>query len=45
MTILVLGATGDTGRLVVQQGLAGGQKIRALVRSPDQLTSPIPGWR
>jgi uncharacterized protein YbjT (DUF2867 family) len=43
MTILVLGATGDTGQLVVQQGLAGGQKIRALVRSPDKLTVSDPG--
>jgi uncharacterized protein YbjT (DUF2867 family) len=37
MTVLVLGATGDTGRLVVQQGLAGGQKVRALVRSLNKL--------
>ena len=32
--ILVLGATGGTGRLVVKQALARGFEVRALVRSP-----------
>jgi uncharacterized protein YbjT (DUF2867 family) len=34
--ILVLGATGDTGRLIVQQALAKGYDVAALVRSPEK---------
>ncbi|WP_107117469.1 NmrA family NAD(P)-binding protein [Streptomyces canus] len=34
MKLLVLGATGATGRLVVDQSLASGHTVRALVRSP-----------
>ncbi|GCB46236.1 hypothetical protein SNL152K_3534 [Streptomyces sp. NL15-2K] len=34
MKLLVLGATGATGRLVVDQALAAGHTVRALVRSP-----------
>jgi len=33
--ILVLGATGGTGRLIVGQALARGYDVAALVRSPD----------
>jgi nucleoside-diphosphate-sugar epimerase len=36
-TIAVLGATGGTGREVVQQALAAGQSVRALVRTPEKL--------
>jgi uncharacterized protein YbjT (DUF2867 family) len=32
--LLVLGATGGTGRLIVQEALARGFEVRALVRSP-----------
>ncbi|MDB5964524.1 MAG: putative Flavin reductase [Polaromonas sp.] len=32
--ILVLGATGGTGRLIVKEALARGLEVRALVRSP-----------
>ncbi|HKX03543.1 MAG TPA: SDR family oxidoreductase [Methylomirabilota bacterium] len=32
--ILVLGATGPTGRLVVRGGLSGGHEVTALVRNP-----------
>lgn len=32
--ILVLGATGGTGRLIVKEALARGFEVRALVRSP-----------
>jgi uncharacterized protein YbjT (DUF2867 family) len=42
MRLLVLGGTGATGRLVVDQGLAGGHSVRALVRSPDKLPSDAP---
>src|SRR5947209_2559919 len=38
MNLLVLGATGGTGRLVVEQALAAGHSVTALVRSPDKLT-------
>lgn len=37
MTVLVLGATGATGRLVVQQLLAKGTPVKALVRSKARL--------
>ena len=38
MKLLVLGATGRTGRLVVEQALAAGHTVTALVRSPEKLT-------
>ena len=34
--ILVLGATGGTGRLIVGQALERGQEVTALVRSPGR---------
>jgi uncharacterized protein YbjT (DUF2867 family) len=37
MNIVVLGATGGTGRLVVEQGLAAGHTVTALVRSPEKV--------
>lgn len=42
MKILVLGATGATGRLVLDQALAAGHQVRALVRSPEKLTVSSP---
>ena len=39
MNLLVLGATGRTGRLVVEQALAAGHTVTALVRSPEKLTA------
>jgi uncharacterized protein YbjT (DUF2867 family) len=36
MKILVLGATGGTGRLIVAQALARGDEVTTLVRSPDK---------
>src|SRR5437899_10394498 len=39
MKLSILGATGRTGRLVVEQALAAGHTVAALVRSPKQLTS------
>ncbi len=39
MNLLVLGATGRTGRLVVEQALAAGHTVTALVRSPGKLTT------
>lgn len=38
MNLVILGATGGTGRLVVEQALAAGHKVTALVRSPEKLT-------
>ena len=38
MKLLVLGASGRTGVLVVEQALAAGQDVSALVRSPERLT-------
>lgn len=37
MTILVVGASGATGRLLVQELLNRGHAVRAIVRSPDRL--------
>jgi nucleoside-diphosphate-sugar epimerase len=37
MTILVVGATGATGRLLVEQLRQRGQEVRVIVRSPDRL--------
>ena len=37
MTILVVGASGATGRLLVGQLLNRGQKVKIIVRSPDKL--------
>jgi len=38
MKLFILGATGGTGRELVEQGLARGHTITALVRSPEKLT-------
>ncbi|MGO1051953.1 NAD(P)H-binding protein [Crossiella sp. CA198] len=40
MTILVAGATGTVGRQVVRQLLAGGHRVRALTRNPEQAGLP-----
>ena len=37
MKLAVLGATGRTGRLIVEQALAAGHHVRVLVRSPPKL--------
>lgn len=42
MNLVVLGATGATGRLVVEQALAAGHTVTALVRSPEKLTTSQP---
>jgi len=39
MNLLVLGATGRAGSLVVEQALAAGHAVTALVRSPEKLTA------
>jgi uncharacterized protein YbjT (DUF2867 family) len=39
MNLLVLGATGRTGRLVVEQALAAGHTVTALVRSPEKMAN------
>ena len=39
MNLVVLGAAGRTGRLVVEQALAAGHTVTALVRSPEKLTT------
>src|SRR3989442_10096057 len=39
MNLVILGATGRTGRLAVEQALAAGHTVTALVRSPDKLTT------
>jgi uncharacterized protein YbjT (DUF2867 family) len=38
MNLVILGATGRTGRLVVEQALVAGHAVTALVRSPEKLT-------
>jgi len=40
-TILVIGASGATGRLLVEQLLIRGLKVRAVVRSPDSLPKEL----
>jgi putative NADH-flavin reductase len=42
MKILVLGATGGTGRLLVSQGLARDFQVTALARDPGKLTATHP---
>ena len=37
MKLAVLGATGRTGRLIVEKALAAGHHVRVLVRSPAKL--------
>jgi nucleoside-diphosphate-sugar epimerase len=41
MTTLVVGATGTTGRLLVEQLLKRGRKVRAIVRSPQKLPASL----
>lgn len=41
MTTLVVGATGATGRLLVEQLLTRGQRVKVIVRSPDKLPGTI----
>jgi uncharacterized protein YbjT (DUF2867 family) len=45
MHLVVLGATGRTGRLVVEQALAAGHTVTALVRSPEKLAMHSPNLR
>lgn len=45
MNLVVLGATGRTGSLVVEQALAAGHTVTALVRSPQKLTITNPNLR
>jgi len=45
MKLVVLGANGRTGRLVVEQALAAGHNVTALVRSPEKLTIRNSGLR
>jgi nucleoside-diphosphate-sugar epimerase len=41
MTTLVVGASGATGRLLVEQLLARGQDVKLIVRSPDRLPEAL----
>lgn len=41
MTTLVVGASGATGRLLVEQLLNRGQDVKAIVRSPDRLPKDL----
>jgi uncharacterized protein YbjT (DUF2867 family) len=45
MNLVVLGASGRTGSLVVEQALAAGHTVTALVRSPEKLTTGNPNLR
>jgi uncharacterized protein YbjT (DUF2867 family) len=45
MNLVVFGATGATGKLVVEQALAAGHYVTALVRSPRKLTITHPNLR
>ncbi|HVH26047.1 MAG TPA: NAD(P)H-binding protein [Vicinamibacterales bacterium] len=37
MRILVLGATGSVGRLIVEEALSRGHEVRGLARTPEKL--------
>ena len=39
MNLLVLGATGATGALLIEQAVAAGNNVTALVRSPDKVST------
>lgn len=41
MTILVIGATGATGQLLVEELLNRGQTVKVIVRSPDKLPEAV----
>ena len=41
MTILVVGASGKTGRPLVEQLLAKNYKVRVIVRSPHKLPTEV----
>ena len=41
MSVLVVGATGATGRLLVRELLARGKDVRAIVRTPDRLPEDV----
>ena len=41
MTILIVGASGATGRLLVEQLLDRGHQIKAIVRSPEKLPESL----
>lgn len=41
MTTLIVGASGATGRLLVEQLLERGQDVRIIVRSPDKLSESL----
>ena len=43
MNIALFGATGGTGREVLQQALAQGHRVQALVRNPAKLPADRPG--
>ena len=45
MVLTVLGATGGTGRHVVEQALAAGHEVTALVRDPGKVTAQNPHLR
>ncbi len=41
MTTLIVGASGATGRLLVEELLNRGQKVKIIVRSPDSLSNTV----
>ena len=41
MTVLVFGGSGETGRLLVQDLLNRGRRVRAVVRSPERLPGAL----
>ena len=41
MTVLIVGASGATGRLLMEQLLDRGQNVRVIVRSPESLPEAI----
>jgi nucleoside-diphosphate-sugar epimerase len=44
MKLLVLGATGETGKAIVRVALTAGHEVTILVRNPEKAQSPHAAW-
>jgi putative NADH-flavin reductase len=45
MKLIIFGATGGTGRLLVEQAIAQGHQVTAFVRNPSKITLKYPGLK
>jgi uncharacterized protein YbjT (DUF2867 family) len=44
MQLFIIGATGGTGRALVEQASRRGHRVTAFVRSPEKLGAPLLAW-